>query len=195
MLRSYGTVISSGLCILAALWVILLPIPWIAAFLTSVMLHELFHIAAIMLCGGKILQIRFRLFGAEIKTSPLSSWQEILCASAGPFSGILLLFFAKNFPRIALCGLCHSLYNLLPIYPMDGGRIIRAILFWILPQELAQRLTGLTEIVTKGALTVFIFGISLTLKSVFIPLVLAAIYLLHKLKAKISCKDEPLAVQ
>lgn len=113
--------VTAGLCLLGALWLLTLPLPWIAAFLCSVAIHELFHILAVKLCGGKIYRIRLKAFGAEIETSPLNWWQEMICTMAGPLSGFALLLFARNFPRIALCGLLHSLYNLLPLFPMDGG--------------------------------------------------------------------------
>lgn len=195
MFRNHGTVISSGLCLLAALWVLVLPVPWIAAFLSSAMCHELFHIGAIKLCGGTIYKIRFRLSGAEIETSPLSGRQEIFCAAAGPLSGFILLLLIRTFPRIALCGLFHSIYNLLPIYPMDGGRILRRILFLLLPEKSAHQFERFTEIITTAFLSLGIFWISFMVRSVFLPMVFFVMYLVNTLKTKKSCKDGTIAVQ
>ena len=54
--------------------------------------------------------------------------QEFLSAMAGPAAGFLLVLLFPWFPRIAFSALVQSLFNLLPIYPFDGGRVIRSIM-------------------------------------------------------------------
>lgn len=38
----------------------------------------------------------------------------------------LLLAFSRTLPRFALVNFCLLAYNLLPFYPLDGGRLLRA---------------------------------------------------------------------
>jgi len=88
--------------------------------------------------------------------------QSIAVSAAGPIAGLLLwlVFFAvaqsvSNVPRLAgvalamglFVNLVWSLFNLLPIQPLDGGQILREILG---PQRL--RLTGLIG----GVVAVFV---------------------------------------
>ena len=49
-------------------------------------------------------------------------------ALAGPFGGLVLLLTARWLPRLAICGLMQSVFNLLPISPLDGSRAVSAML-------------------------------------------------------------------
>lgn len=57
-----------------------------------------------------------------------SAGREVLCALAGPLGGFLLLFLLHSAPRIALCAFVQSVCNLIPVYPLDGGRALYGFL-------------------------------------------------------------------
>lgn len=57
----------------------------------------------------------------------MSPGRELLCVLAGPAVSFSLLALARFFPRIAICGLVQGIYNLLPIYPLDGGKALRCM--------------------------------------------------------------------
>ena len=97
-------------------------------FLGAAAIHEAGHCLAVLLCGGSIHSLALTARCAVLQTSPLSYRQEALCALAGPCAGFLLLFWVRLVPWLAFWGLMQGLYNLLPVYPMDGGRALRCAL-------------------------------------------------------------------
>ncbi len=119
--------ISAAAYILLAVAILILPLGWILAAITAAVFHEVFHLAAVYLCGGSVMGIAVGERGAVISVAPMKPWKELICALAGPLGGLLLLAFARYTPRIAVCAAFQSLYNLLPIYPLDGGRAVQCM--------------------------------------------------------------------
>lgn len=116
-------------------WLLLvLPLPWVAELAAAAGFHELCHYLAIGALGGQVRQIRLGLFGAVMDTV-LPEDREWLAAAAGPAGSFLLvLLFRRHWPRLALWGLTQGTFNLLPLYPLDGGRILRCLLRpWLAP--------------------------------------------------------------
>ena len=107
---------------------LVLPIPWALGWCIAVFVHELGHYIALRLCRVPICLIEITPFGIRMHTGQMSGGETLLCALAGPLFGLLLLGLSSYMPYTALCAFLQSLFNLLPIYPMDGGRALRAIL-------------------------------------------------------------------
>ena len=115
------------------------PAQTFASFLLSVFLHEAGHLLALKLCKAPIHKLRLTLSGGVICTSTLSYKEEILTAGAGPIMNFfLVVLFLHAAPAIALMNLGLLLYNLLPLYPLDGGRILRASLHLLLEEQTAN---------------------------------------------------------
>lgn len=110
-----------------ALLLLLLPLPWVLAAVLAAAFHEGCHMTALFFSGGELLQFRAGFRGMTMTVGELSIFQELLCAAAGPAGSFLLLLLYRWFPEIALCGAVQGLYNLLPLYPYDGGRILRCL--------------------------------------------------------------------
>lgn len=117
-------VIRPGAVLFLALLCYLVPLRAVGAFLLAMTVHELGHLGALALCGGRLRGLCLGARGAVIAVEGLSSRQELLCALAGPGAGLLLTAFGRWLPMAALMALGHSTYNLLPIYPLDGGRAL-----------------------------------------------------------------------
>ena len=113
-------------CVALALTLLVLPLPWVAAAVLAAAVHELCHYLAIAALGGQVGRIAVGSGGAAMELGCLSPVRELLAAAAGPVGSLSLMLMGRFFPRLALCGLVQGLFNLLPIYPLDGGRILRS---------------------------------------------------------------------
>lgn len=120
--------ISAGFFLLLAIMLMILPIQWVFAMMVAGMIHELFHLLAIYLLGGTANSISIGLRGTVIEMQEMKPAKELVCALAGPIGSGLLLVTLQWFPRLAICGTMHCLFNLLPLYPFDGGRVLRSLI-------------------------------------------------------------------
>jgi Zn-dependent protease/predicted transcriptional regulator len=114
-------------------------------FFTSVVLHELAHSVVSQAYKIKVLSITLFIFGglARISREPSKAMQEFNIALAGPvasgvlactFFGLSLLFPNNDILNAPLGYLAWAnglvaMFNLLPGFPLDGGRIFRAIVW------------------------------------------------------------------
>jgi Zn-dependent protease len=119
------------------------------ALFVSIVLHELAHAAVARRKGIPIKGITLFVFGgvAEMHDEPATPRDEILMAAAGPLTSLVLsvAFFGASlvssllglpetvtviFVYLSGLNLMLALFNLVPAFPMDGGRIFRALLWW-----------------------------------------------------------------
>jgi Zn-dependent protease/predicted transcriptional regulator len=119
-------------------------------FFASILAHELSHAVVTRLEGGRVDKITLFLFGgvAQIQDEPRTPGRELLMASSGPIMSILLaglcylaflVLRANGAPwwiwaqlqYLATINLFVGVFNLLPGFPLDGGRVLRSILWAI----------------------------------------------------------------
>ena len=127
---------------------LLLAIIAMLGFFSSLLLHELAHSVVARRFGVRINAITLFLFGgvAELENEPPSAMSELWIAAAGPAMSVVLgiIFWALGglWPSIAssdglgtvlvylaTVNLVIAVFNLVPAFPMDGGRILRAYLW------------------------------------------------------------------
>ncbi len=174
---------------------LLFPLPWIFAAILAALFHELCHWAAITLCSRESPSVAFFSFGARMPLPPMSQAQEAACALAGPMGSLILLLFARFIPRTAICAAFQSIYNLLPIYPMDGGRALRCLLASILSPPTAQKVCRVIEGLCFTALILLGLYAWLRLHLGILPLVLAVFVILRINFSKTPCKSGIFRVQ
>ena len=117
---------------------------WMVVILISVLVHEMGH-ALMGLSFGQKARIELVGFGGmTVREGPkLKLWQEFLVVFCGPFAGIALflsaLYLSEVIPErfhvfymalriTALVNLFWSVFNLIPVLPLDGGHLMRIAL-------------------------------------------------------------------
>ena len=102
---------------------------WLKDLLLAAFLHECGHAIALWYYGVPIRSIHLSSLGAVLGVGQISYRTELVCAAAGPaVNALLACMLRRPYPRFALCNFGLLLFNLLPLYPLDGGRAVRALL-------------------------------------------------------------------
>ncbi len=142
-----------------------------AILLLSILLHELGHTAVALSYGCRVRDITLLLLGgrATLVDMPRGPWREAWMAAAGPLvslllgvAGFLLMPLAPQYSLLA--ALCWYLmyvnfsllaFNLVPAFPMDGGRIFRALLESRLGRQRATLIAYRVAQVLAGCMAVW----------------------------------------
>lgn len=123
---------------------------FIVLLFLCVLLHEFGHIFTARYFGVSTPYVTLLPIGgvAQLERIPEEPWEEFLVAIAGPLVNVaitLLLVFVAGanlqpeaaavanmqvsmIDRLAIVNLFLALFNLIPAFPMDGGRVLRALL-------------------------------------------------------------------
>lgn len=150
---------------------------FITAIFFCVLLHEFGHALAARAFGIPTPDITLLPIGgvARLQRMPEKPWQELVVAVAGPLVNIviaLILILALghqadlmgvqrlNDPglemlnKLAGVNLWLVLFNMIPAFPMDGGRVLRALLAMALPYGRATQIAA-----TIGQALAIVFGL------------------------------------
>jgi stage IV sporulation protein FB len=116
---------------------------WIAVVFVSILIHELGHAATMRHYGDQRVLIHLHSFGGfALGSRHLTRGQNILMSSAGPFvqiaAGVAMWWAMDQWPprhwlahymmeAFIRASIFWALLNLLPIVPLDGGRISLAV--------------------------------------------------------------------
>ena len=156
--------ISLALTLAAAFIYYVVSIETALAIALPVAVHELAHIIALRLSGLKVKSIRAELTGLCIDycgfAEPVA---HIAAAFAGPAGGFIYAYAASLVARETGCAwmelsagisLLLSVFNLLPVLPLDGGRILLGILTMLLGAHAGERVTYRISFAITAALLI-----------------------------------------
>lgn len=150
----------------------------IAGLLTSLLLfgslmaHELMHSVVAQAAGIPVRSITLFVFGgvSEITKEPQNPKDELRIALAGPLTSLviggifwLIWFVARDTSVVGAVAfwlgwtnVVLAVFNLIPGFPLDGGRVLRAILWW--QRRDLRNATRIASSVGRGVGYVFIFS-------------------------------------
>ena len=125
----------------------------------AVLVHELAHTTMAKKLNHYVDNVYLDVFNgaASIDTTYSTYKDTILIVIVGPLSNIILYFIGHSlgleiFTKI---NLFLFIFNILPIYPMDGGRICKAICQWATKPSIGRKINGYISIITSLLLLIF----------------------------------------
>lgn len=158
---------------------ILVAIVFVVLLYLSVLVHELSHSVVALGYGLPVRRILLYPLGgiSEIEAEPQTPLREFVVSAAGPALSLLLggIFFGVHLlvpaatiggivvQQLVVANVIVGLFNLLPGLPLDGGRMLRAVVWW---------LTGRPSVATVVAGWV---GRALAVALLFAPFAVAAV--------------------
>ncbi|WP_409341652.1 M50 family metallopeptidase [Paenibacillus sp. MBLB4367] len=107
-----------------------------------VLVHELGHMAAARGFGWRVKEVQLLPFGGVVvveESGNLPAREEMLVALAGPLQNVWMIAFAFGMKMVGWpetewwdyfikCNAMIALFNLLPVSPLDGGKVMQALL-------------------------------------------------------------------
>lgn len=137
-------------------------------------IHELGHLTAGLILGMKPEKLEIMPFGIsisfkiktkdynqKIKRGNTLEIKKIFVAIAGPLTNLIVILITAHLNiniiqgmAIIYTNLLIMIFNLIPIYPLDGGRILKGILHINLGKRKAEKYTLNTSFITTMIITI-----------------------------------------
>lgn len=166
-----------------------------ALIMIFALIHELGHLLAGLIMGMKPEKIEIMPFGVsisfkinvkeynmKIKKANILEIKKIMVALAGPVTNFIIILIACNLNfnmvrniLIIYINFLIMIFNLLPIYPLDGGRILKGILHIVKGKRKAEKYINIISKITvivitaiSSILILYIQNISIFLIDIYI---------------------------
>jgi len=137
-------------------------------FYACLLAHELSHALVARRNGMKVAGITLWLFGgvSQLEGEPKSAGAEALIAGVGPLTSFAIALIALGMALatsanalvsdllgwLAFVNLALGLFNLVPAFPLDGGRLLSSVFWW----RSGSRLRGVHTAVRVGRVFAFL---------------------------------------
>ena len=178
-------------------------------------IREFGHLVAGILLGMQPDKIEIKPFGVsidfnvkqkdynkKIKKGNLLELKKILIAIAGPFVNVLIIFVLtmpnllriQDVDRILMIfsNMALIIFNILPIYPLDGGRIVKGIIYLLKGKYIAEKYICRISYITLMILTTISSIMILYLKNIAIFLIIMFLWGLEIKEYKIYTNKKKL---
>lgn len=171
-------------------------------------IHELGHLVAGILLGMHAEKIEIKPFGVAIdlnikrkdymvklRRGNILEVKKIIVALAGPLTNAFIILILSAPPIFRLnpeetivmifSNITLILFNILPIYPLDGGRIIKSMMYIVKGKQRAEKYTYYISYITLVVITMISSIAILYLKNIAIFLVVIVLWGLQMKEQKI----------
>ena len=164
-----------------SLWFFILflwmPVSLVIAIFVSVLIHEMAHAYVADRRGWRVFGIKVDLFrGSAAVDTNIPEKDAIPVVAAGPLSNLLLAVLCIPFysflvninpiidgfmENLFIINIFMFIFNILPIYPMDGGRLLKDFLFIKMKgnRRLAKKISGYVSLTFSVALLLYSISI------------------------------------
>lgn len=174
-------------------------------------IHELGHLITGLIVGMKPEKIEIMPFGVsisfkinpkeynlKIKKANKLEIKKIIVALAGPLTNFLIILIAGNLKIdifrsliIIYTNFLIMIFNLLPIYPLDGGRVLNGILYIIFGKRKAEKYTNIISKIAVATITIISSIVVLYIHNIAIILIdIYLWYLIIKEDTKYNKRQE-----
>lgn len=161
---------------------------------TLILVHELGHFLTAMMLGIQVDKIYLYPFGGISKFYLSFNellWKELLVLIMGPIFQILcyfilshLSYFSDYYELIRVYHYSILFFNLLPIYPLDGGKLFHLLLSY----QISFKRSFLISIFFSY-FTVFVFSVYFLLKDFSLNMIVIISFLIYKVRLESKQKD------
>lgn len=168
-LFGFRVVVQSGFAFLAGLFALLAlqrgaglveAMMWPLVVFGSILVHELGHAFTAQRLGLRVGDIELHMLGGEVTHARTNPARQLLVSLAGPIAGLALGFAALGLSLVlptnpilsvlVFVNIGWSLFNLLPVLPLDGGNALRAAIGLGTNEMGAIRITAGIGVVLAG---------------------------------------------
>lgn len=174
-------------------------------------IHELGHLLAGILLGMKPEKLELMPFGVsvsfkinvkeynkKIKKANFLEVKKIIVALAGPITNFAIILITSNLKLnivksliVIYTNLLIMIFNLLPVYPLDGGRILKGILHINLGKRKAEKYINNISRITVMIITAISSILILYLQNIAIIIIDAYLwYLVIKENLRLKKREE-----
>jgi putative peptide zinc metalloprotease protein len=140
LLKSVQVVKVALLAASVAVYSVMFTVEFALALIGVLVFHEYGHLRAMKKCGlpTKGMYLIPFVGGLAVGDMPKSRWQDVYISMMGPVFGLIMTLVFYVFYLITeshFAGLVAStsallnLFNLIPVYPLDGGRVVKSLVF------------------------------------------------------------------